>query len=335
MQEPNNFERSLGIWSSKPLLSHLEIPLSTLNECSSVERSEETVAELLSPSKDMFVKEPLSPNFVDSVNKGFYKNLPKKRPKINSESQENVCVGLWTKEEHQRFLTFWRSHEMRASSTITGGLELASKKIRKRRKKRYFIEMAEFIQTRDSVQCRSHEQKYSTYLKRVAKNQSPKKTFKTLADSEDFGPQDNLKSKANRKDLQFDIMISGSFDGLSPKNETDGTLNETEANKINLRAQMYDSPSEIPNEFGGRFNQGWDFQVSNLQYSSLGENSSPKYPLSNFENYRWPLVNSVPQYFRPENRFNLVEDLILNCEQFNLIASQNTLSANSVTGTWQ
>jgi hypothetical protein len=112
--------------------------------------------ELLSPNKDIVtIKEPLSPNFMDSVNEGFL-----------NETNSTLNSGLWTNEEHQRFLKFWEVHERGAFKIPNVCLELASKKIRKRRKKLYFSKMAEFIKTRNPGQCRSHQQKYCAYLKR-------------------------------------------------------------------------------------------------------------------------------------------------------------------------
>jgi hypothetical protein len=69
-----------------------------------------------------------------------------------NDTNSTLNSGLWTNEEHQRFLKFWEVHERGAFKMPNVCLELASKKIRKRRKKLYFSKMAEFIKTRNPGQ---------------------------------------------------------------------------------------------------------------------------------------------------------------------------------------
>lgn len=334
--QDHNFGHSLERLSSRLFCSHLEIPLSTTNESWSIGGSEETVDELLSPSKDIIMREPLSPNFVDSVNKGFLKNTSQKKSKLKSEVRENVNNGLWTKEEHQRFLIFWEGHEKKPPQVE--GLELASKKIRKRRKKKYFDEMAEFIVTRDAKQCRSHEQKFCEYLKKVSKKQARSKPFKTVGNPEVVEVRDSSKMEVGKKSLQSGGAFMIGLDGqssLSTYNRETAMSNETRGSEISLRGQRYDSLPQLSCEYSERFSQSWNVFVPNLQYSRIGQNSTPTHLLTNFEKDQRPFLNLMPWDFHPGNSRKLVEDLIFNCEQFNLLASQKVLSEDSSTTNWQ
>ena len=125
--------------------------------------NEAEVNQMFSTTGDFTIKEPLSPNFKESVGKGF------KAFKDAGERVKGTSTGKWSLEEESRFLAFLKNNDERPVTIRPGPLEPNSKKIKRRRRK-YFEDMAKFVKTRDANQCRSHEQKFrQNQLKRPSK----------------------------------------------------------------------------------------------------------------------------------------------------------------------